>query len=92
MDYNTRAQRLVEIPLFEDEWEDTQKENKVWWEKKEADKIEMAIKKREQDISTRDRLLRMKDDRDDFVADLLTSLVCTSFSFCYPILMYTGIY
>ena len=46
------------------------------YEKKEADKIEMAIKKREQDITTRESLLRMKDDKDDFVADLLTSLVC----------------
>ena len=70
----------MEIALLEDEWEDTQKENKIWWEKKEADKIEMAIKKREQDISTRERLLRMKDDKDSFVEGLLATLVSGWFS------------
>lgn len=72
LDYFTRAQRLVEIPLLNEEWEKTQQDDKVWWEKKEADRIEMAIKKREHDICTRRRLLRMRDDKDEFVETTLS--------------------
>ena len=75
MDYYTRAQRLVEIPIMKEEWESTQEEDKVWWEKKEAERIEMAIKKREYDISTRKRLLRMRDDKDDFVESIISNKV-----------------
>ena len=76
MDYFTRAQRIVEIPLLQEEWEKNQEEDKVWWEKKEADRIEMAIKKREYDISTRKRLLRMRDDKDSFVQHIISQKVC----------------
>ncbi|KAL5261295.1 hypothetical protein ACHWQZ_G007113 [Mnemiopsis leidyi] len=72
LDYYTRAQRLVEIPLLKEEWEKSQEDDKIWWEEKEAARIEMAIKKREYDISTRKRLLRMKDDKDAFVASILS--------------------
>ena len=75
LDYYTRAQRLVEIPLLKEEWEKSQEDDKIWWEEKEAARIEMAIKKREYDISTRKRLLRMKDDKDAFVASILSQKV-----------------
>ena len=76
LDYYTRAQRLVEIPLLKDEWEKSQEDDKIWWQEKEAARIEMAIKKREHDITTRKRLLRMKDDKDAFVASIVTQRVC----------------
>ena len=75
LDYYTRAQRLVEIPLLKEEWEKSQEDDKIWWEEKESARIEMAIKKREYDISTRKRLLRMKDDKDAFVASILSQKV-----------------
>jgi hypothetical protein len=75
LDYYTRAQRLVEIPLLKEEWQKNQEDDKIWWNEKEAARIEMAIKKREYDISTRKRLLRMKDDKDAFVASIMSQKV-----------------
>ena len=60
---------------MKEEWEKSQEDDKIWWEEKEATRIEMAIKKREHDIATRKRLLRMKDDKDEFVSSILSQKV-----------------
>merc|ERR1712076_75093 len=44
----------------------------VLWKKKETDRIAQSIKDREEAVLNRDRLERMKEDKDNFMATLLT--------------------
>lgn len=70
IDYFERAKRLEEIPLIEKYLAEKQKQDKDFWEKQEADRIEAAIAERKNAIATRERLLRMYDDRDAFLEKL----------------------
>merc|ERR1712076_269662 len=44
----------------------------VLWKKKETDRIAQSIKDREEAVANRDSLERMKEDKDNFMATLLT--------------------
>lgn len=67
IDYYERAKRLEEIPLLEEFLKKKQIEDKAFWEKQEADRIENAIAERKHQLAARDRLTRMYGDRDIFM-------------------------
>merc|ERR1719438_605603 len=66
VDHLERAKRKEEIPLIKDEEED-----KIIWKNKEEERIKEALVEREEAVKTRDRLSRMKDDKNAFMEKLL---------------------
>uniref|UniRef100_A0A8D8F007 Eukaryotic translation initiation factor 3 subunit A n=1 Tax=Culex pipiens TaxID=7175 RepID=A0A8D8F007_CULPI len=66
IDYFERAKRLEEIPLIEKYLEDKLVQDKEFWEKQEASRIEAAIAERKNAEQVQERLRRMQADRDVF--------------------------
>merc|ERR1711973_45859 len=64
VDHLERAKRLEEIPLLKLQFEELKEEAKVVWEEQEKDRIEEEKKERASDIENRDRMVRMRDDKD----------------------------
>merc|ERR1711994_476560 len=77
MDHMERAKRKAEIPLLKDAIKKDLEDDTVLWKQKEKDRIAQAIKEREEAVSHRDRLARMKEDKDNFMATLLTQRKAT---------------
>lgn len=70
MDYFERAKRLEEIPLIQASMKEKQLQDQNFWEQQEKERIAAAIEERKLAVATRDRLVRMKTDREDFLANL----------------------
>ncbi|XP_055585643.1 eukaryotic translation initiation factor 3 subunit A [Uranotaenia lowii] len=66
VDYFERAKRLEEIPLIEKYLEDKLVQDKEFWEKQEAERIEVAIVERKNAEVVQERLKRMIPDKDAF--------------------------
>merc|ERR1711872_314660 len=71
VDHLERAKRLEEIPLLKLRFEEFKEEAKVVWEEQEKDRIEGEKKQRASDVENRDRLVRMRDDKDKYLESLL---------------------
>ncbi|CAG2202678.1 EIF3A [Mytilus edulis] len=67
IDFFARAKRLEEIPLLKKQYESDRQELKGFWEQQEEERIEKVKKERENALQQRDRLSRMKKDKDEFV-------------------------
>lgn len=66
VDYFERAKRLEEIPLIEKYLEEKLVQDKEFWEKQEAARIETAIAERKTAEAVQERMKRMNADRDVF--------------------------
>merc|ERR1712240_978089 len=71
MDHLERAKRQEEIPILKEAIEKDMEEDKAIWSAKEADRIKQSVEDREEAVKNRDRLARMKSDKEDFMATLL---------------------
>merc|ERR1719378_982601 len=71
MDHLERAKRLEEIPILEEAIKKDLEEDKALWSTKEADRIKQAAEDREEAVQNRNRLARMKKDKEDFMSTLL---------------------
>jgi len=72
VDHLERAKRKEEISLLKAESEKDQELDKVWWSQKEAERIAQAIKDREVAVESKKRMMRMKEDKDSYLSDLLS--------------------
>jgi len=70
VDYFERAKRLDEIPLIEKFLSEKQVQDKEFWEKREANRIEKAIAERKIHVAQKERLSRMLEDKDIFISRL----------------------
>ncbi|KAL3269582.1 hypothetical protein HHI36_008646 [Cryptolaemus montrouzieri] len=70
VDYFERAKRLEEIPLLQASIKEKQLQDQNFWELQETERIAIAIEERKLAVATRDRLLRMKPDKDAFLEKL----------------------
>merc|ERR1719410_3120928 len=64
VDHLERAKRLEEIPLLKVQFDEFKEEAKVVWEEQEKDRIEGEKKQRASDVENRNRLVRMKTDKE----------------------------
>merc|ERR1711997_491026 len=71
VDHLERAKRLEEIPLLKLQFEEFKEEAKVVWEDQEKDRIEGEKRERANDVENRDRMVRMRDDKDKYLESLL---------------------
>merc|ERR1712130_60501 len=71
VDHLERAKRLEEIPLLKDQFNEFKEEAKLVWEEQEKERIELEKNNRESDVANRDRLVRMKDDKEKYLESLL---------------------
>merc|ERR1711975_185636 len=71
VDHLERAKRLEEIPLLKLQFEEFKEEAKVVWEEQEKDRIEGEKKQRASDVENRNRLVRMKTDKEKYLESLL---------------------
>lgn len=70
VDYFERAKRLEEIPLLQQAFEEKQVQDRKFWEQLEAERIQEAVAEREVAVQHRERLARMKTDKDVFLEKL----------------------
>merc|ERR1712043_73961 len=77
MDHMERAKRKQEIPILNDAIKKDLEDDTILWKQKEKDRIAQSIKDREEAVATRDRMARMKEDKDNFMATLLTQRKAT---------------
>ena len=70
-DHMWRARRREEISVLKAAFEVDKEDDKVLWKKQEEERIKQAIIDREVAVKTRDRLVRMREDKDAFLGDLL---------------------
>ena len=71
VDHLERAKRKEEIPVITEAMKKDEEEDKVIWKNKEEERIKAAIAEREEAVKTRDRLTRMKEDKNAFMEKLL---------------------
>jgi len=71
VDHIERAKRHEEIPLLKLQFDELKEENKLVWEEQEKERIETEKSQRENDVVNRDRMARMKADKDLYVDGLL---------------------
>lgn len=71
VDHFERAKRLEEIPLLVKEYEEFVVADKEFWEQQQDSEAKAAIEERETALKTKDRLLRIIDDRDLFLEKLV---------------------
>ena len=64
VDHLERAKRHEEIPLLKLQFEELKEENKQVWEEQEKERIENEKTQRESDVKNRDRMARMKAEKD----------------------------
>merc|ERR1711899_20348 len=67
----TQIGRTVVERMDEEELANLENDTELW-KKKEKDRIVQSIKDRDEAVANRDRLERMKEDKDNFMATLLT--------------------
>lgn len=70
VDYLERAKRLEEIPLLQESMKVRQQQDQAFWEQQEAERIAFTIEERKLAVANRDRLIRMKLDKDAFLDKL----------------------
>merc|ERR1712032_489106 len=70
-DHIERAKRLEELPLLKAEHEELKEEAKKLWAEQEKERIGDLKTNRESDVINRDRLARMKEDKDKYLTNLL---------------------
>lgn len=70
VDYFERAKRLEEIPLVQAHMKERQLQDQAFWEQQENERIQAAVEERKLAVATRNRLARMKPDKDEFLAKL----------------------
>lgn len=71
VDYYERAKRLEEIPLLKENMHLRQKQDEAFWEQQEKERIAALIEERRQLVATKERLARMKVDKDAFLQKLM---------------------
>lgn len=71
VDYYERAKRLEEIPLLKESMHLRQMQDEAFWEQQEKERIAALIDERKQLVATKERLSRMKADKDAFLQKLL---------------------
>merc|ERR1719370_2476881 len=71
VDHFERAKRLEELPLLKLQFDEFKEEAKLVWEEQEKERIEEEKIKRTSDVDNRDRLTRMKVDKDKYLTSLL---------------------
>ncbi len=71
VDHLERAKRKEEIPLIKEAMVKDEAEDEIIWKNKEEERIKTAIIDREEAVKTRDRLSRMKEDKNKFMDQLL---------------------
>ena len=71
VDHLERAKRKEEIPVIKEAMKKDEEEDKIIWKDKEEERIKVAIADREEAVKTRDRLTRMKEDKNAFMEKLL---------------------
>ncbi|KFM57471.1 Eukaryotic translation initiation factor 3 subunit A, partial [Stegodyphus mimosarum] len=70
VDHLERAKRIEEIPLLQKEYEEYQIKDREFWEQHEKERIKAIKEERALAVQYRDRLMRLKDDRDKFLERL----------------------
>merc|ERR1712141_938663 len=65
------GKRKEEIPVIKEAMKKDEEEDKIIWKNKEEERIKVAIADREEAVKTRDRLARMKEDKNAFMEKLL---------------------
>ncbi|CAH2323251.1 eukaryotic translation initiation factor 3 subunit A [Pelobates cultripes] len=70
IDYFERAKRLEEIPLIKKAYEEQRINDMELWEQQEEERISTLLLEREKAVEHKNRLSRMVEDRDLFVATL----------------------
>merc|ERR1712105_127672 len=70
-DHIERAKRMEELPLLKLQHDEFKEESKLLWEEQEKERIEEDKRKRASDVANRDRMKRMKDDKDKYLTSLL---------------------
>merc|ERR1719188_1802854 len=70
-DHIERAKRLEELPLLKAQHEELKEEAKKLWAEQEKERIEIEKKTRTSDVANRDRLVRMKTDKEKYLESLL---------------------
>lgn len=71
VDYFERAKRLEEIPLLQTNMQERQMQDQAFWEQQETERIAAAIEERKLAVANRERLSRMKPEKDVFLEKLL---------------------
>jgi len=71
LDHIERAKRQEEIPLLKEAMQKDMKDDMEIWAAKEEDRIKQAVADREEAVNNRDRLARMKNDKEEFMSTLL---------------------
>merc|ERR1712226_1197325 len=71
VDHLERAKRKEEIPLIKAAMVKDEEEDRIIWKNKEEERIKNSITEREESVKTRDRLVRMKEDKNAFMEKLL---------------------
>lgn len=70
VDHLERAKRLEEIPLLEKYLAERKVQDKLLWEQQEKERIAQLQEERKVAMLHRDRLMRMREDKDKFVEQL----------------------
>ncbi|GBM00210.1 Eukaryotic translation initiation factor 3 subunit A [Araneus ventricosus] len=70
VDHLERAKRIEEIPLLQAEYEENKVKDLEFWEHHEKERIKLINEERTLAVQERDRLLRLKDDKDAFLERL----------------------
>lgn len=70
IDHMARARRSKEIPLLEKQFDEEHVKSRDFWEQQEIERIAKVKEDRELELVTRDRLQRMKKDRQEFIGVL----------------------
>ncbi|XP_065289252.1 eukaryotic translation initiation factor 3 subunit A [Dermacentor albipictus] len=70
VDYMERAKRLEEIPLLQEAYEHFKLEDQKFWQQKEEERIRLQVQEREVALQHKTRLLRMRDDKEEFLSKL----------------------
>lgn len=70
VDYMERAKRLEEIPLLQEAYERFKLEDQQFWQQKEEERIRLLVQEREVAVQHKLRLLRMRDDKEEFLSKL----------------------
>merc|ERR1711970_758587 len=71
VDHLERAKRLEEIPLLKSQFNEFKEDAKIVWEDQEKERIELEKENRSSDVESRDRLIRMKPDKEKYLESLL---------------------
>ncbi|XP_040583278.1 eukaryotic translation initiation factor 3 subunit A [Lepeophtheirus salmonis] len=71
IDHFERAKRQEEIPLLEQQFQKDLENDKIFWVKKEDDRIAQTKEERKIALATQSRLFRIKEDKDKYLENIL---------------------